>query len=142
MNMEIGTSLYRYVRCGGIFEYKVIGIRVYEDNTQYELESQTCTHGWKCKLLVGGAADKLRYISMTNDDEENSQHYWHTDDTKFRFKKEEAELDLIAANSRILKENIEKTKELLARQQSELKRYEGLAAIAKEKLKPYLEEEI
>ncbi len=132
--LKIGDFLYRYVRCGGVFEYKVIGIRIYDDQTLYELESQSCTHGWKCKILVGGKIDQLRYVCMTNDEEEDTQHYWHTDDTKFRKIKEEAEIDLINANLAIVKENIRTAEERVTREKASAKKYEDLAKIAKQKI--------
>ena len=133
--MKIGTSLWRYINCGGIHEFKCIGIRQYEKDTLYELEDQACTHGWKCKVLVGGATDKLRYISMTNDDEEDSHEYWHTDNTLFRLRKEQAELDLINSNLAIVRTNLKQAEDRLKREKESLAKYEELAKIAKEKLK-------
>ncbi len=133
--MEIGTSLWRYIHYSGIHEFKVVGIRQYEKDTFYELEDQACTHGWKCRVLVGGKQDALRYISMTNDDDEDSHEYWHTDHTLFRRRKEQAELDLLNHNMNIVKKNLEKAEEIFKREKASLSRYEELAKIAKEKLK-------
>lgn len=132
--LEIGDILYKYVVCGGIFSYKVIGIRAYADLTAYELESQSCTHHWNCKILVGGKIDNLQFIEMLNDHEDDPQHYWHDNDTKFRFTKEQAEIDLLNKNISIVKENVSQAEDRLKREKESLKRYEELAKIAKEKL--------
>jgi len=133
--MEIGTSLWRHIKCGGIHEYKCIGIRQYEKDTFYELEDQACTHGWKCQVLVGGKLDALRYISMINDDEDEPQEYWHTDHNFFRLRKEQAELDLIRVNLDIVKKNFEKAQAIFEREKASLAKYEELAKIAIQKLK-------
>lgn len=82
----VGDSMFRYVAMGGVFEFKVIGVRRYGDqketqSTQLEVESQSCNHGWKCQLLV--AQDdygRLVSIGMLNEDESEPQKYWHTQD--------------------------------------------------------------
>ena len=134
--LTIGTMLYRYVKCGGVFSYKVIGIRLYDDQTMYELECQSCTHGRKCELLVGGKPDKLRYITLLNDDED-TQHYWHTDDTSFHLNKERAQLDLLYSNLSVVQGNISDLEHRLKREKESLARYTELANIAKEKLEAY-----
>ena len=93
----VGLSLYKHIPMHGIFHYVVIGIREYADNTQYELECETCTHGEKCRILVGGKSGRLAFIQVLND-EENEHYYWHSDSTPFYFKKEHADLHRVNAH--------------------------------------------
>lgn len=84
MTIEIGKEFYRYVAMGGVFTYRVVGIRSYETESLYELECQSCTHGYKCLLLCALDDDnKLQYIRTLNDDEDNPQDYWHKDCGEF-----------------------------------------------------------
>jgi len=89
--LSIGDSLYRHVTMSGIWHYLVVGIHQYEGCQQYVVESQSCSHGWKCKLLIADdGKGVLRFVSHLNDDESDSQHYWHTDKTAFWQHKDEA----------------------------------------------------
>lgn len=135
-DLKLGDSLYRYVRCGGIFHYKVVGTRTYEDGVLYEVETQSCNHyGEKCRLLIAKTKTAYRYVSMTNDNEEDSQEYWHTDDTQFHTIKEKAELDLINANLSIVQKNLATAEDRVRREKESLKRYQELADVAKGKMK-------
>lgn len=79
---QLGDKLYRYVRGGGMFSYLVTGIRIYDaTSVQLEVESQSCSHGWKCSLLIGqNDYGKIFHIHMLNDDDCDSQRHWHTND--------------------------------------------------------------
>lgn len=84
MKFEIGKEFYRYVALGGIFTYRVVGIRSYESDSLYELECQSCSHGYKCLLLCALDDDnKLQYIRTLNDDEDSPQDYWHKECGEF-----------------------------------------------------------
>lgn len=75
---KIGDELWRHVVGAGTFRYVVDGVRVYGDEVQLEVECQSCTHGWKCRILV--ARDdygKLHAVHMLNDNEDDSQRHWH-----------------------------------------------------------------
>lgn len=77
-NYKVGDELFRYVQGGGIFHYIVKGIRSYEDSTQLEVECQTCSHGWKCLLLLArNDYGKVHAVHMLNEDEEDRQRHWH-----------------------------------------------------------------
>lgn len=78
--LTIGTKLWKAAP-PYILEYKVIGVRDYQDGKQYELECQTCSHGEKCRILVGGSK-RLVFIDVLNDDQDE-HYYWHSDATRF-----------------------------------------------------------
>lgn len=74
--LEIGQELYRWAS-PYIMKYIVTGLRSYSDSEQYEVECQSCKHGYLCKVLI--ARDdygKLRTVNMLNDDD-GSQKCWH-----------------------------------------------------------------
>lgn len=76
--LKLNDELFRYVSPIGVFSYKVIGVRDYKDNTQYEVECQTCKHGYKCILLVAeNEKGAFKYVSLLNYDEDNDQSYFH-----------------------------------------------------------------
>ncbi len=80
-NYKVGDELFRHVRGGGTFRYLVQGVRSYEDSTQLEVECQTCTHGWKCRLLIAeNDYGKIVHVHMLNEDEDDSQRHWHAND--------------------------------------------------------------
>lgn len=77
----------------GLFSYKVIGVREYKEERQYEVECQTCSHGWKCVLLIAEDDDKkLRYIRMVDENEDHisSQKHFHTHCGEFHLNKSDA----------------------------------------------------
>lgn len=78
--LKIGDKLYRHVVMSGVWEYVVIGLREYKDSTLYEVESQACTHGYKCVLLVAeNEKGQFKYVSLVNYDADDDQSYWHND---------------------------------------------------------------
>lgn len=82
----IGDELFRHVVCGGTFRYIVQGIRQYEGETQLEVECQTCSHGWKCRLLIArNDYGKIHAVHMLNDDDEDTQRHWHGNDPGLHF---------------------------------------------------------
>lgn len=77
----IGDSMYRHVEGGGTFHYVVKGVRENEDGVQLEVECQTCTHGWKCRVLVAqNDYGRIVAVHMLNEDEDDPQRHWHTND--------------------------------------------------------------
>jgi hypothetical protein len=91
VKIELGKSFYRYITPLGVFHYIVKGIRQYGDSELYELECQTCKHGWKCLLLASlDDYGKLQYVRMLNDDEYESQKHFHMHSGQFHERKEEA----------------------------------------------------
>ncbi len=109
---KIGDELFRYVEGGGIFRYTVKGIRSYEDSTQLEVECQTCSHGWKCLLLLArNDYGRVHAVHMLNDDEDNSQRHWHGNEgMHFWPTVAEAKAEGIQLMIRRAKENVERTK--------------------------------
>lgn len=76
---KIGDALYRYVEMGGVFKYLVTGVRLYEGETQLEVECQTCSHGYKCRLLLAhDDHQRIVHVHLLSDDEDSSQSAWHT----------------------------------------------------------------
>lgn len=84
--LEIGDKLYRHVSMAGIWEYTVLGVRQYADNTQYEIRCEACTHGCeKCRLLIADNGKGVyKYVALLNnngsdddDDYSDDQSYWH-----------------------------------------------------------------
>lgn len=74
----IGDSIWRHAEGGGTLQYKVVGIRSYDDGPQLEVEGVSCSHGWKCRVLL--AQDDYKRIAavhMLNEDDEDSQRHWH-----------------------------------------------------------------
>ena len=93
--LEIGQKLYKYSR-PYLLEYKVVGVRIYQAGQLYELECISCTHGEHCRVLVGGKLDKLSFIEMADNNNEEEE-YWHTTkssrDGYFKISLEEAKID-------------------------------------------------
>lgn len=107
--LEIGDVLRRYVEGSGIWAYKVIGVRDYQDGTQYDIESQSCSHGWKCQLLVAPDDNgMLSYVHMTNNDDEDNQSYWHTGEFHFFTSLEEAKREGYEYHRNRLKDDLKK----------------------------------
>lgn len=124
--LELGSKVYRYVPMSGIHAYIVEGVHTYEGVVQYVVEDQACSHGWKCKLLIAvNDYDKLAFVSMVNEDEEDPQRHWHNDSNYFYLKpslahkermeelKDELRKDVEAQESR-LKRTKERQAEVLA----------------------------
>lgn len=125
---KIGDSLYRHVECGGQFHYIVDGIRTSESGVMLEVECQTCSHGWKCRLLVArNDYGKLHAVHMLNNDEdEDDQRHWHGNDG-FHFwpdksKAREEGLRAILARSR---ERVSRLRDQLAGEQKRLAEIEA-----------------
>lgn len=75
---KIGDELWRHVPGGGTFRYVVDGIRSYNDEVQLEVECQTCSHGWKCRLLISrNDYGKIHAVHMLNEDDDDPQRHWH-----------------------------------------------------------------
>lgn len=111
--MKIGTELYRWVSRAGLFHYKVVGKREYADDVQYEVECQTCSHGWKCHLLVATDDDKrVQYVKMINDDEEciREQKHFHTHSGEFHLNKSDALTEYYKTTLKWYKTEIDKFK--------------------------------
>ena len=129
--LKIGDKLYRYVEVGGIFTYTIIGLRISEFETAYEARCETCTHGWKCEMVIGNSDDKLVYRYMINDDEDNRQNYWHNDKTQFHQDVNLAKIDAYNNQNKYWSEKINKLEEALKIARDEKKKVDGLIAAAK-----------
>lgn len=135
--MRIGTQLYRYIPLSGIWEYTVIGIHEYEDRKQFAVRSESCTHGWKCELLIAYDDNgRLKYVSMLNNDEEDDQSYWHVDDeTRPRYfysTKAEAHLECYTRLEQKYKDKIQQAKTVLAREEKQYKEIAEALELARE----------
>lgn len=108
---KIGDDLFRYVEGGGIFHYTVKGIRSYEDSTQLEVECQTCSHGWKCRLLLArNDYGRVHAVHMLNDDDDDSQKHWHGNEgMHFWPAVAEAKAEGVRLMIRRAKESVERT---------------------------------
>lgn len=126
--IKIGDELFRYVEMGGIFRYVVIGVRSYEDSVQLEVECQTCSHGWKCRLLV--AQDdygKIVHVHMLNEDEDDHQRHWHTNDGyHFWLSSQEARAESFKRAISRAKEEVTKSETDLAARKKRLAELEAL----------------
>lgn len=123
---KIGDELFRYIVCGGVFRYIVLGRRDYSDSVQLEVECQTCSHGWKCRLLL--AQDdygKIIEVHMLNDCEEDRQRHWHGNEgLHFWPTAEEAKQEQIRRLIRNAEDAVNKAKDALGaaeRRRDELK---------------------
>ena len=75
---KLGDELFRHVSGGGVFRYLVQCVRTYEDGPQLEVECETCSHGWKCRLLLAqNDYGKIVHVHMLNEDEDEPQRHWH-----------------------------------------------------------------
>jgi len=126
---KLGDEMFRYVVMGGVFRYIVEGIRTHIDgDVQLEVECQTCSHGWKCMLLV--AQDdygKIVHVHMLNEDEDNPQRHWHSNDGLcFWPTSELAKLDQLKRMKREAEEAVSRAKDELRRAEQKLKQWVGL----------------
>ena len=124
---KIGDEMYRHVTGGGNFCYVVTGVRTTEDSVQLEVECQTCSHGWKCRLLLAqNDYGKIVHVHMLNEDEDDSQKHWHSNEgLHFWPTANEAREEVLRAMVRRADESIRKLEDALA---SERKRRAELAA--------------
>lgn len=128
--MKIGTELYRWITAAGLFQYKVVGTRQYADDIQYEVECQTCSHGWKCLLLI--AEDdykKLQYVKMLNDDEDDSQRHFHTHSGEFFLSKSDALIGYYKKTLIWYKDEINKFKSQIKSYEEKEKEIQNLISI-------------
>ncbi len=78
---RIGDEIWRHVDGSGTFRYIVDGIRTYPEGAMLEVECQTCSHGWKCRVLLAKNDDgRIHAVHMLNDDEDGEQRIWHTNE--------------------------------------------------------------
>ena len=114
MNIKINDKFYRYIDCGGVFEYIVKGVRNYGDDTQYELECQTCNHGPDKCLLLCAVSDyrKLEFVKMLKD-EDGEQKHWHNSSGSFLATQNEALVEKGKRMEREIDDEIRKAKERL-----------------------------
>lgn len=131
MKINIHDKFYRYIEMVGIFEYVVKGIRQYKEEQFFELECQSCNHGWKCMLLCGfDDYGKLQYIRMINNLENNDQRHFHTHSGQFFSSKKEALINKGKKMREYIDEEIKKAKDTVLRlenqKQKEIKFIEDL----------------
>lgn len=78
---KLFDELYRHVEGGGTFRFLVDGIRTFVDGVQLEVECQTCSHGWKCRLLLAeNDYGRIVSVHMLNEDEGDIQRHWHSNE--------------------------------------------------------------
>lgn len=133
--MKIGTDLYRWVSAAGLFSYKVIGIREYKEEKQYEIECQTCSHGWKCVLLIAEDDDKrLQYVRMVDEDEYHisEQKHFHTHCGEFHLNKSDALIEYYKATLKWYKTEIDKFKANVKSYEEKEKEIQNLINIQEE----------
>jgi len=128
IKLEIDDTLYRYVTMHGLWEYKVIGIKIVEGVTQYITECQACTHGYRCEVMVVQRPNHnaFQFVSILNDEYDDygdsdydEQYYWHNDSWYYTTKNEAKNkiyTDLI--NNKKVK--VKEAKETLKRLEKEL----------------------
>lgn len=134
-SIKIGDLFYRYIVFGGFFEYKVIGIRVYQESKLFELECQACTHGYKCILLCAlDDRNRLQYIRTLNEDEDNPQYYFHVESGEFYASKTEVIINRTKKEQEIHQYNISKAKETIEQSEKDLARVTETLEQLKEKL--------
>lgn len=127
---KVGDLLWRYVQTRGVFKYRVHGVRVYENEIQLEVTCESCSHGWKCELLLSeGDHGKLKYVRMLNNDEDNDQSYWHIDlEKSFDFYDTEKEAKLSGVRYLIsdAKEQVRKAEDLLKQRKEHLAKLQSV----------------
>ena len=127
----LGDELFRYVICGGVFRYIVDGRREYDGRVQLEVECQTCSHGWKCRLLL--AQDdygRIIEVHMLNDDDEDSQRHWHINEgLHFWPTAEEAKQEQVRRLVKQAEEGVQKAKDNLAAAERRLAEFKDLATV-------------
>ena len=132
-DMKIGDKLYRYVDLGGVFEYEVIGIRSYSSGNQLEVRCNSCSHGWKCEVLVAmNDYNKIVSIQMLNNDEDDNQRHWHCQE-KFHFWKTPSEAKTEKLNDMInnLNQEIKKAEEVVTFKKKQLQEVKLAIEVAK-----------
>lgn len=77
--MKQGDILYKYQDFGRYAQYIVTAITKREKMTEYELECQSCQHGFKCRVLVKKVrgSDWYEFLCVINDEDEEWKA-WHT----------------------------------------------------------------
>jgi len=85
INLNVGDELFNYQSFKGIFTYKIVGVREYENSRLYEIKCQECRDHAKCRVLVSQIDNlpQFQYVQMLNEDEENEQYYWHNNQVYF-----------------------------------------------------------
>lgn len=129
--IKINQEFYRYVRMAGIFTYVVKQIHQHEYGSQYVLECQSCTHGYKCLLLCDiNDYGQLIFIKTLNDyDEEEERHtqaMWHNSEGIFHPSKDDAIIETYDKSIKILKEDLEKLQESIKCKKEKIAEYESL----------------
>lgn len=129
----IGDEIFRYVECGGVFRHIVQGIRKYDDGCQLEVESQSCRHGWKCRVLLAqNDFGRIVAVHMLNEDEDDPQKMWHTNDgLHFWSTAEEARAEGLQL---LVNRTEERIRDLKQRLDSDTKRRDELVAAIKDLL--------
>jgi len=130
--LKVGDNLYRHVTMSGIWEYEVFGVHQYENSVQYAVRCNTCTHGWKCELLIAeNDYSEYAYISMLNNSEHDDQRHWHNGDNKFCITRKEAHRQCYEKMLKKRKEEIRKSEETTTRLKKNLEEIEEALESAK-----------
>jgi len=80
--MRVGNKLYKYQDFGNFAEYIVTAVIKRNRLIQYELECQSCDHGFKCLVLdkKTRGRESYEFLACVNDEEEEYRA-WHTTHT-------------------------------------------------------------
>jgi hypothetical protein len=110
-DLVIGTKLYNRATFLKN-EYKITGVRKYEDSTLYEVIGLSCNHDEPCQVLL--AYDKknrnLRFVDDLNKEAENYRHY---NDGVYYLSEREAEKAYLRKALNQAKEQVTKTENAL-----------------------------
>lgn len=129
MELKIGDSMFRYISMSGIHKFTVIGVHQYETVCQYVVRDENCNHGWKCEMLITkDSKGKYRYSSMVNDNDDDSQEYWHNDASFFYTTLDGCKSDHYKLLIREKKADIEKFQGIVKQKITALKELEDLLA--------------
>lgn len=131
INLKLGDKLYRRVALSGIWEYEVIERRELPEGSLYVVRSNACTHGWKCELLIGeDDFGDLRYLRMTNNDEDDDQSCWHSPGVRFCMTKAQAKIDACKLFIKEADDRIAKAKEAVIAAEKNRKQVQEMMDLA------------
>jgi len=77
--MKLKDKLYKYHSFGRFAEYIITAVIRRDKLTTYEAECQSCSHGFKCRVLLKKVRkqDRYEFLAMVNDEDEEYK-CWHT----------------------------------------------------------------
>ena len=75
--LKLGDKLYKYTTPSNILEYTCTGVVKRKDATLFEMTCESCSHDYKCVILLSYKRGEYIFESMVSDDEEHEQECWH-----------------------------------------------------------------